>query len=425
MSTTTTPDRRKRRARTRTQGPDRTRTQGPAPAPTRTRLRPSDLLRLGMIGPRTRKLRSTLSALGISLGIAAVIAVTGISSSNQAHLLSRLDALGSNLITVSPGKDAQEQSVPLPRTAERMLGRIAPVQQVTATGATKAEVYRNDLVPKEQTGGISVLAARSNLLDVLHAKLREGRWFDKAAENLPVTVLGDQAAQRLGVTAPGERIWLGGQTYVVRGILAPNDLAPELATAALVGWPQATKHLGADGTAATVYLRAHPERVPDVQAVAGATANPADPGKVAVSRPSDLLTARSEAKGALTGLVLSLAGVALLVGGVGIANTMVVGVMERRGEIGLRRALGARGGQIAAQFLLEAVLIGFIGGLGGLVLGGLAVYGYALAQGWPFAVPLLTVVAGPVVSVLVAAVAGLYPALRAASASPTDALRSA
>ncbi|MFK0214566.1 ABC transporter permease [Streptomyces sp. NPDC090298] len=395
------------------------------PPQRRTRLRPADLLRLGMIGPRTRRTRSALSALGISLGIAAVIAVTGISSSNQAHLLARLDQLGSNLITVSPGKDAEQHPVPLPATAEKMLSGIAPVQQVTATGATEAEVYRNDLVPKERTGGLSVLAARPNLLDVLHATLRSGRWLDRASERLPVTVLGDQAAERLGVTAPGERVWLGGQSYVVRGILAPNDLAPELGTAALVGWPQAVAHLGADGTAGTVYLRAHPERVPDVQAVAGATANPAAPGMVAVSRPSDLLTARGEAKGALTGLVLSLAGVALLVGGVGIANTMVVGVMERRGEIGLRRALGARGGQIAAQFLLEAVLMGFIGGVGGLVVGALAVYGYAVAQGWPVSVPLYTVVAGPSVSVLVAAVAGIYPALRAAGASPTDALRSA
>ncbi|MFJ7909540.1 ABC transporter permease [Kitasatospora sp. NPDC096204] len=395
------------------------------PAPRRTRLRPTDLLRLGMIGPRTRRMRSALSALGISLGIAAVIAVTGISASNQAHLLERLDRLGSNLITVAPGKGADQKPAPLPPTAEKMLADIAPVQQVTATGATKAQVYRNDLVPPQQTGSLTVLAARPNLLDVLHATVRTGRWLDAASENLPVTVLGDQAARRLGVTAPGERVWLGGQWFVVTGILAPDELAPELGTAALVGWPQATAHLGADGTAATVYLRSHPERVPDVQAVVAATANPAAPSTVAVSRPSDLYTARAEAKNALTGLVLALAGVALLVGGVGIANTMVVSVMERRGEIGLRRALGARGGQIAAQFLLEAVLMGFVGGVGGLAVGALTVHGYALAQGWPAAIPLTTAAAAPLVAVLVAAVAGIYPALRAAKASPTDALRSA
>ncbi|MFI8435175.1 ABC transporter permease [Streptomyces sp. NPDC079020] len=391
----------------------------------RTRLRPTDTLRLGMIGPRTRKMRSALSALGISLGIAAVIAVTGISASNQAHLLERLDRLGSNLITVAPGSGADQKPVPLPPTAEKMLANIAPVQQVTATGATKAQVYRNDLVPPQQTNSLTVLAARLNLLEVLHATLQSGNWLDKASENLPVTVLGDKAALRLGVTAPGERVWLGGQWFIVTGILAPNELAPELGTAALVGWPQATAHLGADGTAAMAYLRAHPERVPDVQSVAGATADPSSPSTVAVSRPSDLYTARAETKNSLTGLVLALAAVALLVGGVGIANTMVVGVMERRGEVGLRRALGARGGQIALQFLIEAVLMGFVGGVGGLLVGGLTVYGYALAQGWPAAIPLYTVIAGPLVSVLVAAVAGIYPALRAARVSPTDALRSA
>ncbi|MFI8438325.1 ABC transporter permease [Streptomyces sp. NPDC079020] len=394
-------------------------------SPRRTRLRPTDLLRLGMIGPRTRKTRSALSALGISLGIAAVIAVTGISHSNQAHLLERLDQLGSNLLTVAPGKGPDQKPVPLPPTAEKMLANIAPVQQVTATGATKAHVYRNDLVPTERTGSITVLATRINLLSVLRIHMKSGRWLDAASEKLPVIVLGEQAAQRLSVSAPGERVWLGGQWFVVGGILASSELSPELATAALVGRPQAIAHLGADGTAATVYLRTYPERVPDVQAVAGATAAPANPGTVAVSRPSDLYTARTEAKNALTGLVLALAAVALLVGGVGIANTMVVGVMERRGEIGLRRALGARGGQIAAQFLLEAVLMGFIGGVGGLLVGGLTVYGYAFAQGWPASIPLYTVVAGPLVSVLVAALAGIYPALRAARASPTEALRSA
>ncbi|MER6098820.1 ABC transporter permease [Streptomyces sp. NPDC001728] len=395
------------------------------PRARRTRLRPMDMLRLGMIGPRTRRMRSALSALGVSLGIAAVIAVTGISASNQAHLLERLDQLGSNLLTVAPGNGSDQKPVPLPPTAEKMLANIAPVQQVTATGATKAQVYRNDLVPVQQTGSLTVLAARLNLLDVLHATLSSGRWLDRAGEHLPVTVLGDQAAQRLGVTAPGERVWLGGQWFAVIGILAPNELAPELGTAALVGWPKATADLGSDGTAAMVYLRAHSERVPAVQAVAGATADPAHPSTVAVSRPSDLYTARAETKNSLTGLVLALAAVALLVGGVGIANTMVVGVMERRGEVGLRRALGARSGQIAVQFLIEAVLLGFIGGVGGLLVGGLTVYGYAFGQGWPAAVPLYTVVAGPLVSVLVAAVAGIYPALRAAGVSPTDALRSA
>ncbi|WP_274917598.1 ABC transporter permease [Streptomyces sp. WZ-12] len=393
--------------------------------PRPTRLSPADLLRLGLLGPRTRRLRSALSALGISLGIAAAVAVTGISSSNQAHLLERLDRLGSNVITVGPGKDTDQKKVPLPPEAEKMLANIAPVQRVTATGDTTAHVYRSDLVPTEQNGSIAVEAARLSLPDVLHAQLRSGRWLDTASQHLPVTVLGDQAAGRLGISTPGQEVWLGGQWYAVIGILQPNELIPDLDTSALVGWPQATAHLGADGTASAVYVQAHPERVDAVQSVAGATANPAHPTEVAVTRPSDLLKARTETQNTMTGLVLTLAAVALLVGGVGIANTMVVGVMERRGEIGLRRALGARSGQVATQFLIEAILLGLGGGLAGAVGGALTVYTYAAAQGWPASVPLHTLAAGPLTAMLVATTAGIYPALRAARMPPTTALRGA
>ncbi|MFJ4685182.1 ABC transporter permease [Streptomyces sp. NPDC088789] len=403
---------------------------GDTAVPRPSRLGPADLLRVGLIGPRTRRLRSALSALGIALGIAAVVAVTGISASNQQHLLDRLDRLGSNLITVGPGKDALDEIVPLPEEAPVMLGAIAPVEKASATGATKAGIYRSDLVPAEQTGSLTVLSARLDLLDTLRGTLRSGRWLDTASQKLPVTVLGDAAAQRLGVTAPGEKVWVAGkgvpgQWYAVLGVLRPNELVPEIDSAAFVGGPRAREHLGGDGTPATVYVRVHPDRVADVQAVAAATAQPANPGMVAVSRPSDLLKARSATKDSLTGLVLTLAGVALLVGGLGIANTMVVGVMERQGEVGLRRALGARQGQIAAQFLVEAVLLGLLGGLVGAALGSLTVHGYATAQDWPTVIPAVWAVAGPAMAVVVGTTAGLYPALRAARMPPTTALRGA
>ena len=402
------------------------------PLPRPARLRPADLLGVGLIGLRTRRLRSALSALGISLGIAAVVAVTGISSSNQAHLLDRLDRLGSNLITVTPGKDIDQKVVPLPKESVTMLGAITSVESAGATSDTKAAVYRTDLVPDNQTNGLSVRSARRDLLDTLRVGLRSGRWLDRGTERLPVVVLGSRAAQALGVTDPGQKVWIepreggdGGQWYAVLGILQPSELAPEIDESALVGSAQAAAHLNAGDTPSTVYVRARPDKVTEVQAIAGATANPAAPNVVSVSRPSDLLKARTETKDTLSGLVLSLAAVALLVGGVGIANTMVVGVMERRGEVGLRRALGARQSQIAAQFLVEAILLGLLGGLAGVALGATVVYGYAAVQGWPATVPATWAAVGPAVSVAVGTVAGLYPALRAARLSPTGALRAA
>lgn len=400
------------------------------PPPRPARLRPADLLRLGLIGPRTRRLRSVLSAAGICLGIAAVVAITGISASNQAHLLDRLDRLGSNLVTVSPGKDAEQRPVPLPKESVAMLRNIAPVQHVSATGATKASIYRNEYVPAEQTNSLTVLSARLDLLDTLRGKLRTGRWLDRSTERLPVTVLGADAADRLGVTGPGGRVWMCGTEihchwFSVLGVLEANELVPEIDSAAFTGRPQATENLAGETTPATIFVRVHPDRVADVQSVAGATANPAQPSAVSISRPSDLLTARAETQNTLTGLVLSLAGVALLVGGLGIANTMVVGVMERRGEIGLRRALGARQGQVAAQFLIEAVLIGLFGGLAGAAVGAVAVHGYAAVKGWPGTVPATWAAAGPATALVIGAIAGLYPALRAARMSPTQALRSA
>ncbi|MEU9381445.1 ABC transporter permease [Streptomyces sp. NPDC048279] len=407
-------------------------THPPPPVLHPARLRPTDLLRLGLVGPRARPLRSVLSALGIALGMAAVVAVTGISASNQAHLLDRLDRLGSNLITVSPGTDVNQQPMPLPKESVAMLGAIASVQQASATGDTKAAIYSTDLIPANQTNGLSVRSARLSLFDALRARLHSGRWLDRGTAKLPVVILGDSAAHLLGVDAPGQKVWIGGkhqgvhsEWYLVLGILQPNELAPEIDNSALVGEAQATARLDGDRAPSTVYVRARPENVAEVQAIAGATANPAAPNMVAVSRPSDLLKARAETKDTLSGLVLSLAGVSLLVGGVGIANTMVVGIMERSGEIGLRRALGARQGQIAIQFLVEAFLLGLLGGLTGVTVGAVAVYAYAAAHTWPATVPVVWVAIGPATAVAVGTIAGLYPALRAARMSPTGALRTA
>ncbi|MFD7551548.1 ABC transporter permease [Streptomyces sp. NPDC059578] len=389
------------------------------------RLSAGDVLKVGAVGLRTRPLRAFLSALGIAIGIAAMVGVVGISSSSRAGLDRTLDALGTNLLTVSPGNTMMGKQATLPLTAERMVARIAPVESVSAIGeVADANVYRNDRIPKAETNGISVFAARQDLRTAVGAGLRSGSWLNGATGRYPAVVLGSDAADRLGIgkVDPDTRVLIGKRWFTVVGVLEESPLAPELDVAALVGWKGATSYLGFDGHATTIYTRSKESAVPQVQSVLGATANPEQPDEVNVSRPSDALTAQKAAGEAFTGLLLGLGGVALLVGGVGVANTMVISVLERRAEIGLRRSLGATRGQIRTQFLAESLLLSALGGLGGAVLGSGVTTGFAVYQGWPTVVPLWAVAGGVGATLVIGGIAGLYPAVRASRLAPTEAL---
>ncbi|MER5618617.1 ABC transporter permease [Streptomyces sp. NPDC002215] len=387
------------------------------------RLTPADLVRLGSAGLRARPLRVILSALGIAIGVAAMVAVVGISGSGRAEVDRRLDRLGTNLLRIAPGKTADDEVTRLPKEAVPMVRRIGPVEQVSALGVVPdTRIYRNDHIPIGRSGSIQIAAADAGFLPALGATVREGRWLTRSTEEYPAVVLGAKAAQRLDVHAPGQRLWLGGKWFALVGVLEPVPLAPEVDSSALIGWRAATKYLGFDGHPSTVYVRARDDRVQAVRDVLAATANPAQPNGVVVSRPSDALAAREAAESALTGLLLGLGGVALLVGGVGVGNTMVISVLERRPEIGLRRALGATSGQIRGQFVAESLLLSALGGLGGLVLGTAITGGYASVRGWPTAVPVWAAVAGVGVTLVIGAVAGLYPAVRAGRLAPTEAL---
>ncbi|GAA4674968.1 ABC transporter permease [Phytohabitans rumicis] len=386
------------------------------------RLGPADLLRLGAAGLHSRPLRVILSALGIAIGIAAMLAVVGISTSSRAELERTLERLGTNLLTVAPGETASGQDAKLPAESVAMVGRIAPVEAVSATAELAASVYRNDHIPRGQTGSVAVLAAEPGLLGTVGGAVHSGAWLNNATATYPGVVLGATAARRLDVPGVGMRVWLGDEWYSVVGILDPVPLAPELDSAALVGWASATSYLGFDGHPTTVYVRVLESQVTAVRDVLGRTANPGAPNEVRVSRPSDALAAKQATDTTLRGLLLGLGAVALLVGGVGVANTMVISVLERRGEIGLRRSLGATRGQIRGQFLAEALLLSALGGAGGTVLGSGVTSAYAAFQGWPTVVPPLAMAAGLGVTLAVGVVAGLYPAIRAARLSPTEAL---
>jgi putative ABC transport system permease protein len=368
-------------------------------------------------------LRAFLSALGIAIGIAAMTAVVGISSSSRAQVDRQLEALGTNLLTVAPGNTMFGGDATLPMESVSMIGRIGPVTEVSATGkVSDANVYRSDKIPSGQTGGISVQAVHLELPRTVGADMAGGTWLNAATARYPATVLGSAAARRLGVGAPGVDIYLGGKWFTVIGILAPVPLAPELDSAALVGWSAAESYLDFDGHPTTVYTRSPDSSVESVRQVLAATANPEAPNEVKVSRPSDALAARQATDRAFTGLLLGLGAVALLVGGVGVANTMVISVLERRAEIGLRRSFGATRGQIRLQFLSESLLLSALGGAGGVVIGVAVTAFYSSTQSWPSVVPAWATGGGVAATLVIGAIAGLYPAIRAARLSPTEAL---
>jgi putative ABC transport system permease protein len=383
------------------------------------------VVRVGGAGLRARPLRVVLAALGIAIGIAAMVAVVGISTSSRAELNRLLDALGTNLLTAGPGSTLFGDAAALPDDAAAMVGRIGPVESVSATGkVADAKVYRSDKIPPAQSGGIAALAARTDLPGVFGATVASGTWLNDATARYPAVVLGARTAELLGIGAaePDVQIWLGGRWCTVVGVLEPVPLAPELDLAALVGWRAAERYLGFDGSPTIIYTRTDPDMVEPVRGVLAATVNPAQPNEVEVSRPSDALAAQAAADVTFTGLLLGLGAVALLVGGIGVANTMVISVLERRAEIGLRRSLGATRGQIRVQFLAEALLLSALGGGAGVLLGTAVTAVYAGLQGWPTVVPAWIMGGGIAVTLVIGALAGLYPALRAARLAPTQAL---
>ena len=391
----------------------------------RSELHPSDLARTATIGARTRPLRAALSALGIMIGIGAMVAVLGLSESSKSELLAQLERLGTNLLTVQAGAGIGRGDAVLPDESIDMVGRIGPVESTAYVINVDANVYRTDLIPEAQTGGIAVMATEPNLLDAVNGTVAVGVFLNDASAGLPAVVLGSVTAERLGIESltASPMIWLGEEWFVVVGILESLDLHPNLDRSALIGVEVAESLLDSEDPPTTIYVRAQPEDVVAVANVLPATVNPEFPDQVNVTRPTDTLEVQEAADDTLTALFLGLGAVALLVGGVGIANVMVISVLERRSEIGLRRALGATRKHITYQFLSESILLAGTGGVAGVLLGAGVTAAWASYQGWDTLVPLVAVVGGLVAAVAIGAIAGLYPALRAAKLSPTEALR--
>jgi len=388
------------------------------------RLPPHELLGVALQGLRTRRLRASLSALGIAIGVAAITAVLGLSASSQAGLLAEIARLGTNLLTVQNGQTITGGTAELPVAAPGMITRLPGVTQVQDVGTVNVTAFRSPLIPSADTNALTVDATSLGLPATVGTGVAHGSYLNPATAREPVAVLGAAAAQRLGIDTifPGERIWVGSMWFYLTGILRPAVLAPGIDSSVLVGYPAAQKYLRFNGHPTTIYLRAATDAVNRVDNLLAVQANPGNPGEVAVSQPSAALTAQVEAKGAFDTLFLGLGAVALLVGAVGVANIMIISVLERRSEIGLRRALGATKNHIRAQFLAEAILLALAGGVAGVLAGAAATAVYAHTKGWATVIPLVAWAGGLGATIVIGAAAGLLPALRAARMSPTRAL---
>ncbi|MBV9801829.1 MAG: ABC transporter permease [Solirubrobacterales bacterium] len=396
------------------------------PAAISARLPIRELLGTALQGLSTRRLRASLSALGIAIGIGAMVAVVGVSASAQANLLAEIDALGTNLLTVTPGQTFLGANEVLPDTSVPMIGHMLKVEDDAATyQVSSAQVYRSPWVPAAETGGIGVDAAGDDLPQVIGTTLASGHFLDGLANSFPEAVLGAQAAQVLDITSVGGHVmvYLGNTWFNVIGILKPAVLDSSLDSTVFISLPMAERMFNLQPNPSEIYVRANQNDVIGVSNLLAATADPQQPDGVQVSRPSDALEARAAAQGQFTTLLLGLGAVALLVGAIGIANIMVISVLERRGEIGLRRALGATRRHISLQFLTESALLAALGGVAGLALGAGATEVYAITRNEPFVVPLYALIASPAAGLLIGTLAGLYPAAKASRLSPTEALR--
>lgn len=393
-----------------------------------SRLRIGDVLRVGASGLRTRRLRTGLSTLGVAIGIAAMVGVLGLSASSREELQTKIRALGTNLLEVQASAGFGRGAGTLPDTAVAMVSHIGPVTSVSSIATVAGAVRRTDTISSGITSGISVFAADADLLDTLHATLHDGRWLDAATSTYPATVLGSIAAAKLGIVDVADelRVRINDEWFAVIGILDPVAAAPGLDRAAAVGIDAASTYLvaGAAVVPETIFVRTAEADVAAVRNVLSNTVNPATPEEVQVSRPSDALAAQDAASTAFTSLFLGLGAVALLVGGIGIANVMVIAVIERRSEIGLRRALGATKAHIRRQFLTEAVLLSGAGGVVGVGLGAGVTAIYASIKHWQIVIPPIAIIGGVIAAIVIGGVAGLYPASRAARLAPTEALRS-
>ena len=393
-----------------------------------------DLLSEGMAGLLARPGRAVLTILGTVLGVGALVATVGFARTAGNQIVGRFDELAATSVVVTSGQalpSSIQQEALIPADAQSRLLRLNGVTAAGVFGPVDIGAATVRSVPvidplAHNEFDVTVFAASDGLLDAVRGRLTTGRFFDSGHSQRGdnVAVLGPGAARRLGITRVRQQpvVFVGDEPFVVIGILNDVKRQPELLNGIIIP----------EGTARNIYTYKSPTTVQIDVDVGAATLiasqapialHPNAPDLLQVQKPPELDDLRSRVEGDVDSLFLVLGGVALLVGAIGIANVTLVSVLERVGEIGLRRALGAARHHIAMQFLVESGAMGLVGGIVGASLGVLLVVTLSAQRGWTPVIDLWIPLAAPILGALLGLLAGAYPAFRASRLEPVEALR--
>ena len=388
-----------------------------------------DLVGVAFSGLVARKMRTALLLLGPMIGVAAIIAAVGLTDSAKGDLKRKVAELGTNLIEATAASSFGTSDPTLPEDAVERARTVVDVESVSAV----VELTNVVVTPYEavreffETVPVPVLAADDALPAVLEVPLVSGRWIDEFDEvsGARSAVIGIGLAREFEVL-PGEvrSIVLGDHEYAVVGVLDSVELEPAFDNAVFIPFSAADEDFVADDILQNkLYVRAR-EGTEDTTAEALKVAvNLGGPDEISTELKSEALELASQSDRQLQLIVVAMGLLAIVVGGIGIANVMSISVIQRSAEIGIRRALGHTRGTIAAQFLLEAVVVGVLGGILGVAVGVAAIGVGVVAAGWVFTLQPILVPAGIAIAVVISVFAGLSPAVRAARLEPLETLR--